>query len=181
MTLSLTVPRSQLAKLQIHLKQGGNREIGGWLVAEQTAPGKFELVGLTVDLEAGTRDRFTQLFQINPTTGNLTLTSSVTATSQSARGDADVYVKPDGTVYLAYSNSSAEEVVLYRVGVGGTLTQTDSLVGQGDYNALHSKVNYIEGEPIVVVTDVTGSMTRLYSISADGTICTSIIFNGTCW
>ena len=110
-----------------------------------------------------------QLFQINPTTGNLTLTSSVTATSQSARGDADVYVKPDGTVYLAYSNSSAEEVVLYRVGVGGTLTQTDSLVGQGDYNALHSKVNYIEGQPIVVVTDVTGSMTRLYSISADGT------------
>ena len=58
MTLSLTVPRSQLAKLQIHLKQGGSREIGGWLVAEQTAPGKFELVGLTVDLETGTRDRF---------------------------------------------------------------------------------------------------------------------------
>lgn len=61
MTLSLTVPRSQLAKLQIHLKQGGNREIGGWLVAEQTAPGKFELVGFTVDLEAGTRDRFDSL------------------------------------------------------------------------------------------------------------------------
>jgi proteasome lid subunit RPN8/RPN11 len=61
MTLSLTVPRSQLAKLQIHLKKGGNREIGGWLVAEQTAPGKFELVGLTVDLEVGTRDRFDSL------------------------------------------------------------------------------------------------------------------------
>lgn len=61
MTLSLTVPRSQLAKLQIHLTQGGKREIGGWLVAEQTAPGKFELVGLTVDLEAGTRDRFDSL------------------------------------------------------------------------------------------------------------------------
>jgi [CysO sulfur-carrier protein]-S-L-cysteine hydrolase len=61
MTLSLTVPRSQLAKLRIHLKKGGNREIGGWLVAEQTAPGKFELVGLTVDLEVGTRDRFDSL------------------------------------------------------------------------------------------------------------------------
>lgn len=61
MTLSLTVPRSQFAKLQIHLTQGGKREIGGWLVAEQTAPGEFELVGLTVDLEAGTRDRFDSL------------------------------------------------------------------------------------------------------------------------
>ncbi|MDG1736572.1 MAG: Mov34/MPN/PAD-1 family protein [Paracoccaceae bacterium] len=61
MTLSLTVPRSQLEKLQTHLKQGGKREIGGWLVAEQTAPGKFELVGLTVDLEVGTRDRFDSL------------------------------------------------------------------------------------------------------------------------
>lgn len=61
MTLSLTVPRSQLAKLQLHLKKGGSREIGGWLVAEQKAPGKFELVGLTVDLEVGTRDRFDSL------------------------------------------------------------------------------------------------------------------------
>lgn len=61
MTLSLKVPRSQLAKLQSHLKQGGKREIGGWLIAEQTAPGRFELVGLTVDLEAGTRNRFDSL------------------------------------------------------------------------------------------------------------------------
>ncbi|TKD13770.1 hypothetical protein FBT96_19055 [Rhodobacter capsulatus] len=61
MTLSLTVPRSQLANLQIYLAQGGKREIGGWLVAEQIAPGEFELVGLTVDLETGTRDRFDSL------------------------------------------------------------------------------------------------------------------------
>ncbi|AZB56915.1 hypothetical protein EBL89_16455 [Cereibacter sphaeroides] len=58
MTLSLTVPRSQLAKLEFYLAQAGEREIGGWLVAEQIAPGEFELVGLTVDFEAGTRDRF---------------------------------------------------------------------------------------------------------------------------
>lgn len=61
MTLSLTVPRSQLAKLQVYLTQGGKREIGGWLIAEQIAPGEFELVGITVDLEAGTRDRFASL------------------------------------------------------------------------------------------------------------------------
>lgn len=61
MTLSLTVPLLQLAKLQLYLKKGGNREIGGWMVAEQTAPGQFELVGLTVDLEVGTRDRFDSL------------------------------------------------------------------------------------------------------------------------
>ena len=59
--LSLTIPRSQLAKLQAYLAQGGKREIGGWLVAEQIAPGEFELVGLTVDLEVGTHDRFDSL------------------------------------------------------------------------------------------------------------------------
>lgn len=61
MTLSLTVPRSQLVKLHIYLTQGGKREIGGWLVAEQIAPGEFELVGLTVDLEVGTHSRFESL------------------------------------------------------------------------------------------------------------------------
>ena len=65
MTLSLTVSRSLLVELQIHLKQGGKREIGGWLVAEQTAPGKFDLVGFTVDLEAGTRDRFDSLPELH--------------------------------------------------------------------------------------------------------------------
>jgi proteasome lid subunit RPN8/RPN11 len=44
--------------MQGFLKNGGIREIGGWLVAEQIAPGEFELVGFTVDLEVGTRDRF---------------------------------------------------------------------------------------------------------------------------
>jgi [CysO sulfur-carrier protein]-S-L-cysteine hydrolase len=61
MTLSLRIPRQQLAELQVYLTQGGKREIGGWLVAEQIAPGEFELVGFTVDLEVGTRDRFDSL------------------------------------------------------------------------------------------------------------------------
>lgn len=65
MTLSLTVSRSQLAELQNYLKQGGKREIGGWLVAEQTAPGEFDLVDFTVDLEAGTRDRFDSLPELH--------------------------------------------------------------------------------------------------------------------
>ncbi|WP_187394082.1 Mov34/MPN/PAD-1 family protein [Oceaniovalibus sp. ACAM 378] len=47
--------------MQVFLKKGGIREIGGWLVAEQIAPGYFELVGFTVDLEGGTRDRFRSL------------------------------------------------------------------------------------------------------------------------
>lgn len=61
MTLSLMIPRSQLEKMQTFLKAGGIREIGGWLVAEQIAPGDFELVGFTVDLEVGTRNRFASL------------------------------------------------------------------------------------------------------------------------
>ncbi|MEP1353723.1 MAG: Mov34/MPN/PAD-1 family protein [Tateyamaria sp.] len=44
--------------MQVFLRKGGIREIGGWLVAEQIAPGEFELVGFTVDLEVGTHDRF---------------------------------------------------------------------------------------------------------------------------
>lgn len=61
MTLSLRIPRQQLAELQVYLTQGGKREIGGWLIAKQITPGEFELVGFTVDLEVGTRDRFDSL------------------------------------------------------------------------------------------------------------------------
>nr|WP_255766530.1 Mov34/MPN/PAD-1 family protein [Nereida sp. MMG025] len=43
------------------LETGGLREIGGWLAAEQLAPGKFELVGFTVDLAVGTYNRFASL------------------------------------------------------------------------------------------------------------------------
>lgn len=112
-----------------------------------------------------------QVFQINPTNGNLTLTSSVTSTTQYANaGEGDVYTTPDGTVYLVYSNPNAEEFLLYRVGADGSLTQTDSIAGQGDLNRTHSEVNYINGEPILVVSDVTGNMVRLYTISSDGTL-----------
>lgn len=58
MTLKLTIPRAQLKKMQICLKEGGIREIGGWLAAEQIAPGDFKLVGFTVDFEVGTWDHF---------------------------------------------------------------------------------------------------------------------------
>lgn len=61
MTLSLMIPRPQMSKMQVCLKQGGIREIGGWLAAEQIAPGDFKLIGFTVDLEVGTRDRFDSL------------------------------------------------------------------------------------------------------------------------
>ena len=43
------------------LTSGGIREIGGWLAAEQLAPGEFELVGFTVDLAVGTHNRFASL------------------------------------------------------------------------------------------------------------------------
>jgi hypothetical protein len=44
-----------------YLQSGGAREIGGWLAAEQLAPGRFELVGFTVDMDVGTRNRFVSL------------------------------------------------------------------------------------------------------------------------
>lgn len=43
------------------LQRGGIREIGGWLAAEQLAPGVFELIGFTVDFEVGTHNRFASL------------------------------------------------------------------------------------------------------------------------
>ncbi|MEJ6389782.1 Mov34/MPN/PAD-1 family protein [Gymnodinialimonas ulvae] len=63
MTLSLKIPSHQMAKMRTCLQKGGLREIGGWLVAEQLAPSDFELVGFTVDLEAGTYDRFASLLR----------------------------------------------------------------------------------------------------------------------
>ncbi|MDB6180478.1 Hint domain-containing protein [Paracoccus fistulariae] len=111
-----------------------------------------------------------QLFEIDPTTGALTPRDTVVATTETTlHSDADVYVKPDGATYLAYSNSNAEEVALYRLDPGGKLVQTDALVGQGDYATNLSEVNYINGEPIVIVTDLSGDNTRLFSISDDGT------------
>lgn len=61
MTLSLRISFHQLAEMRACLQKGGIREIGGWLAAEQLAPGKFELVGFTVDLEVGTLNRFASL------------------------------------------------------------------------------------------------------------------------
>ncbi|MHA3980577.1 Mov34/MPN/PAD-1 family protein [Halovulum sp. GXIMD14794] len=61
MPLSLTIPPAQWNAMRGCLKTGGLREIGGWLVAEQLAPGKFELVGFTVDLDVGTHNRFASL------------------------------------------------------------------------------------------------------------------------
>lgn len=61
MTLSLRIPARHWIEMRVCLKKGGIREIGGWLVAEQLAPGEFELVGFTVDLNVGTHNRFTNL------------------------------------------------------------------------------------------------------------------------
>ena len=61
MTLSLRIPLPQWNAMRMYLQSGGIREIGGWLAAEQLAPGEFELVGFTVDLDVGTHNRFASL------------------------------------------------------------------------------------------------------------------------
>ena len=58
MGLALMLPQQQLRQLRLRLVRGGLREIGGWLVAEELAPGHFELVGMTVDYSSGDRSRF---------------------------------------------------------------------------------------------------------------------------
>lgn len=75
MPLSLTIPPAQWNAMQACLETGGLREIGGWLAAEQLAPGKFELVGFTVDLDVGTHNRFDSL----PTTHGAQLDGILTA------------------------------------------------------------------------------------------------------
>ena len=59
MALTLLTSPSQLRRLRLRLLRGGIREIGGWIVAEELSPGRFELVGMTVDYGSGTRSRFT--------------------------------------------------------------------------------------------------------------------------
>lgn len=61
MPLSLKIPSAHWNAMRGCLKLGGIREIGGWLAAEQLAPGDFELVGFTVDLDVGTHNRFASL------------------------------------------------------------------------------------------------------------------------
>lgn len=61
MTLSLRIQPFHWNAMLVWLQKAGVREIGGWLVAEQLAPGEFELVGFTVDLEVGTHNRFSSL------------------------------------------------------------------------------------------------------------------------
>ncbi|MFV0409370.1 MAG: Hint domain-containing protein [Paracoccus sp. (in: a-proteobacteria)] len=110
-----------------------------------------------------------QLFEVNTANGNLTAVSSAQATEfGNPSADVDVYTKPDGTVYLTYSNQASNEVALFRVGTGGSLTQTDSLIDQGDYAYQDTQVSYINGEPVIVVPDISEDVTRIYSISDDG-------------
>lgn len=61
MTLSLSIPLPHWNAMRACLQKGSIRAIGGWLAAEQLAPGEFELVGFTVDLEVGTHNRFASL------------------------------------------------------------------------------------------------------------------------
>lgn len=77
MTLSLTIPRSHLQRMKVCLMQGGIREIGGWLAAEQVAPGDFELLGFTVDLEVGTRDHFESVPELHTEQLDQILTANV--------------------------------------------------------------------------------------------------------
>lgn len=58
MGLTLLITQKQLRQLRKRLLLGNLREIGGWLVAEELAPGKFELVGMTVDYTSGNLSHF---------------------------------------------------------------------------------------------------------------------------
>ena len=84
MPLSLTIPPAQLNAMRGCLTTGGLREIGGWLAAEQLAPGKFELVGFTVDLDVGTHNRFSSL----PTTHGAQL-DDILAANADRKGRVD--------------------------------------------------------------------------------------------
>ena len=84
MLLSLTIPAAQWNAMRGCLTTGSLREIGGWLAAEQLAPGKFELVGFTVDLDVGTHNRFSSL----PTTHGTQL-DDILAANADRKGRVD--------------------------------------------------------------------------------------------
>lgn len=47
--MNLLLPREVRAQLKAELRRAGDREIGGFLMAEQLAPGEFRIVNITVD------------------------------------------------------------------------------------------------------------------------------------
>ena len=52
--MNLLLPREVRARLKVELRRAGDREIGGFLMAEQLAPGEFRIVDISVDHTAGT-------------------------------------------------------------------------------------------------------------------------------
>jgi proteasome lid subunit RPN8/RPN11 len=52
--MNLLLPRDVRARLKAELRRAGDREIGGFLMAEQLAPGAFRIIDITVDHTTGT-------------------------------------------------------------------------------------------------------------------------------
>lgn len=61
--MNLLLPREVRAQLKAELRRAGDREIGGFLMAEQLAPGEFRIVNITVDHAAGTATHFRRRIQ----------------------------------------------------------------------------------------------------------------------
>ncbi|MEZ0223182.1 MAG: Mov34/MPN/PAD-1 family protein [Alphaproteobacteria bacterium] len=58
MTMKLILPRSQTSRIKAALRRAGRREIGGILMAEQTAPGEFIVSDFSIDEISGTEAHF---------------------------------------------------------------------------------------------------------------------------
>lgn len=159
-----------ISRFEYNPTTGAFTEDTGFRVTTADEPGEMTSFTTTNgDFLAVANATGIQVFSINSGTGALTLVSGVTTTTQAgARADVTIFTKPDGTTYLSYSNANSEEVALYLVNANGSLTQTDSLVGQGDFSAMLSNVSYVNGEPVIVVPDATAGTIRLYTISEEG-------------
>ena len=112
-------------------------------------------------------DNSMSVFAINNTTGALTHQSTInTNLPTSVFGSPTVYTAADGTVYVAYSNSTAEEFIVYRMGANGSMTETDRIAGQGDF--LLGQASYLNGVPAVISVDPNNSVVRIFMIDNTG-------------
>lgn len=59
--MQVEIPKSIRSRLCKALSKAGRKEIGGILMAEQTEPGKFKIVDLTIDAITGSEAHFVRL------------------------------------------------------------------------------------------------------------------------
>lgn len=107
------------------------------------------------------------VFAINNQTGALTYQGATASNLPTNSGiTVNAYETANGTDLIAASNPTSEEFIIYKVGANGSLIETDRISGQGDFT--FSQSSYMEGQPVVITVDPTGTIVRVFTVDEAG-------------